>query len=187
MTKYWKRQTYPILRRLPWPCSCKHCEPLVVTHLAIMTFLVILRRARWDTSRRFCLPKDHKKKRKMCLEVIVFGYGSRYPGFDYQHVQIIWEAVGLERSSKQTLQNESGTSDDEGVGESGILTQLKIARQEAIVQQLSAGMTEEQLEEEKEMEKQQLEAILQLLRQQEEKFQVGSMEELQDQLRLYRK
>nr|CAD7393981.1 unnamed protein product [Timema cristinae] len=162
---------------------------------------------------------------EMCLEVIVFGYGSRDPGFDYQHVQIIWEAVGLERvrfslgwineelleysssgselplvcdiirpfklfnfqSSKQTLQNESGTSDDEGVGESGILTQLKIARQEAIVQQLSAGMTEEQLEEEKEMEKQQLEAILQLLRQQEEKFQVGSMEELQDQLRLYRK
>nr|CAD7405665.1 unnamed protein product [Timema poppensis] len=90
-------------------------------------------------------------------------------------------------SSKQTLQNESGTSDDEGVGESGILTKLKIARQEAIVQQLSAGMTEEQLEEEKEMEKQQLEAILQLLRQQEEKFQVGSMEELEDQLRLYRK
>nr|CAD7572729.1 unnamed protein product [Timema californicum] len=75
-------------------------------------------------------------------------------------------------SSKQTLQNESGTSDDEGVGESGILTKLKIARQEAIVQQLSAGMTEEQLEEEKETEKQQLEAILQLLRQQEEKFQV---------------
>ncbi|CAG2055366.1 unnamed protein product, partial [Timema podura] len=54
------------------------------------------------------------------------------------------------KSSNQTLQNESGTSDDEGVGESGILTQLKIARQEAIVQQLSAGMTEEQLEEEKE-------------------------------------
>nr|CAD7425178.1 unnamed protein product [Timema monikensis] len=41
----------------------KNCEPLINTHLAVKTFLVRLRRAHWITSRRFCLPKDHKKKR----------------------------------------------------------------------------------------------------------------------------
>ncbi|XP_021932573.1 matrix-remodeling-associated protein 7 isoform X2 [Zootermopsis nevadensis] len=68
-----------------------------------------------------------------------------------------------------------------------ILSQIKMSRQKAIVEQLSAGLTEEQLQQEKETERKQLEAIFQLLKEQEDKFHVNSMEELEDQLRLYRR
>lgn len=54
------------------------------------------------------------------------------------------------------------------------------------IDQLAAELTDDQLEEEKEAERAQLAAILELLKQQEDKFQVGSMEELEGQLRLYR-
>ncbi|PSN57641.1 hypothetical protein C0J52_05417 [Blattella germanica] len=67
-----------------------------------------------------------------------------------------------------------------------IVTQYKMTRQKVIAEQLSAGLTEEQLEEEKETEKKQLEAIFRLLKEQEDKFHVNSMEELESQLRLYR-
>ncbi|XP_066992115.1 uncharacterized protein [Anabrus simplex] len=71
---------------------------------------------------------------------------------------------------------------DSNTEREGVLTQIKRAQQEAILK----NMTEEQLQEEREIEKAQLSAIFELLRQQEEKFQVSTMEELETQLRLYR-
>ncbi|XP_039283676.1 matrix-remodeling-associated protein 7-like isoform X2 [Nilaparvata lugens] len=66
-----------------------------------------------------------------------------------------------------------------------IFSQLKAVRQ-PIVQQISSGLTEDQLKEEREAEAQQLAEIFQLLQNQEDKFNVSSMEELEDQMKLYR-
>ncbi|KAJ9582288.1 hypothetical protein L9F63_003417 [Diploptera punctata] len=92
-----------------------------------------------------------------------------------KHLQHDMNETEKDDHSPETIENES------------IVTHYKKFRQKAIAEQLSAGLTPEQLEEEKEMEKKQLEAILQLLKEQEDKFHVNSMEELEDQLRLYRR
>ncbi|XP_054286729.1 matrix-remodeling-associated protein 7-like [Macrosteles quadrilineatus] len=61
-----------------------------------------------------------------------------------------------------------------------------IKKRHSLAEEVAANLTQQQLEEEMEVEKQQLEAIFQLLQNQQEKYQVSSMEELEDQLRLYR-
>lgn len=85
-------------------------------------------------------------------------------------------------------QNITFSEEKTNLNESNIHTwsQIKAARQSAIVEQLTASLTDEQLQEERKIEAQQLEAIFQLLQNQEDKFHVGSMQELQDQLKLYR-
>ncbi|XP_046660262.1 matrix-remodeling-associated protein 7 [Homalodisca vitripennis] len=67
-----------------------------------------------------------------------------------------------------------------------IISKLKIGRQTLLAEKVAASLTEEQLLEEREVEKQQLEAIFQLLQSQQDKFQVASIEELENQLKLYR-
>ncbi|KAK6617126.1 hypothetical protein RUM43_014728 [Polyplax serrata] len=67
-----------------------------------------------------------------------------------------------------------------------ILSNLKIIRQKALAKELQSKLSKDELEEEKKIEKMQLEKIFQLLQDQEEKFQMTSMEQLQDQLHLYR-
>ncbi|XP_012259872.1 uncharacterized protein LOC105688294 [Athalia rosae] len=62
-------------------------------------------------------------------------------------------------------------------------TQYKLARQKLTEQPL----TPEQRSKEREAETQQLTAILKLLQQQSDTFQVSSMHQLEDQLKLYRK
>uniref|UniRef100_A0A1B6LXW1 Matrix-remodeling-associated protein 7 helical domain-containing protein n=1 Tax=Graphocephala atropunctata TaxID=36148 RepID=A0A1B6LXW1_9HEMI len=67
-----------------------------------------------------------------------------------------------------------------------IISKIKLGRQTLLAEKVAATLTEEQLQEEREVEKQQLEAIFQLLQTQQEKFQVASIKELEDQLKLYR-
>nr|CAD7265696.1 unnamed protein product [Timema shepardi] len=62
MTKYWKQQTYPILRRRPRPFSCKHCGPLVITHPAITTFLLILKAPTGIRHANSACPKTIRRK-----------------------------------------------------------------------------------------------------------------------------
>lgn len=93
---------------------------------------------------------------------------------------------GTDVTSEHALSSENNPYDD-GVSKSGLLKKIKLARQEAIEQELAAGLTDQQLQQERETEQAQLAAIFKLLQQQEEKFQVSSMEELQEQLKLYRR
>ncbi|XP_049959359.1 uncharacterized protein LOC126475495 [Schistocerca serialis cubense] len=93
---------------------------------------------------------------------------------------------GTELTSDQALMSENIQCEG-AVSKSGLLKKIKLARQEAIEQELAAGLTDQQLQQEKETEQAQLAAIFKLLQEQEEKFQVSSMEELQEQLKLYRR
>ncbi|CAB3367080.1 Hypothetical predicted protein [Cloeon dipterum] len=68
----------------------------------------------------------------------------------------------------------------------GALGKIKAAQHNVLLKSLGADDTEEQKNLEKKVQEEQLTAIWELLRQQEEKFMVGSKEELQEQLRLYR-
>lgn len=63
---------------------------------------------------------------------------------------------------------------------------IKSARQTAIEKQLTAGLSSEQLEKEREIQVSQLAAIYKLLKEKEDQFQIKSMDELQEQLRLYK-
>ncbi|KDR12664.1 matrix-remodeling-associated protein 7 isoform X1 [Zootermopsis nevadensis] len=104
-------------------------------------------------------------------------------------VFLTWWLQDTERKyiSDTNYSNEQANDLLEMSNNESILSQIKMSRQKAIVEQLSAGLTEEQLQQEKETERKQLEAIFQLLKEQEDKFHVNSMEELEDQLRLYRR
>ncbi|KAJ1522705.1 hypothetical protein ONE63_001866 [Megalurothrips usitatus] len=72
------------------------------------------------------------------------------------------------------------------VEEHSVMKHIKSARQSAIEKQLSAGLSEEQLLKERETQASQLAAIYKLLKEKEDQFQITSMDELQDQLKLYR-
>lgn len=101
-----------------------------------------------------------------------------------------WWLLDSERKHPQddTNHNNQQAKDPMEIKDSeSILSRIKLSRQKAIAEQLSAGLTEEQLQQEKETERKQLEAIFQLLKEQQDKFHVNSMEELEDQLRLYRR
>ncbi|PNF32548.1 hypothetical protein B7P43_G02420 [Cryptotermes secundus] len=104
-------------------------------------------------------------------------------------VFLTWWLQDTDRKQVEDVENDNEEANDhtEMTDNESILSQIKISRQKAIAEQLSAGLTEEQLQQEKETERKQLEAIFQLLKEQEDKFHVNSMEELEDQLRLYRR
>ena len=67
-----------------------------------------------------------------------------------------------------------------------IMRHVKSARQSAIEKQLAAGLSKEQLMKEKEVQATQLAAIFELLKEKEDQFHIRSMDELQEQLKLYR-
>lgn len=104
-------------------------------------------------------------------------------------VFLTWWLQDSERKQVEDVTNDNEEANDpmEMTNSESILSQIKMSRQKAIAEQLSAGLTEEQLQQEKETERKQLEAIFQLLKEQQDKFHVNSMEELEDQLRLYRR
>lgn len=74
----------------------------------------------------------------------------------------------------------------EALGEPSMMKHLKSARQMVIEKKLTAGLSKEQLQKEKETQASQLEAIYKLLKQKEEQFNIRSMDELQEQLKLYK-
>lgn len=62
---------------------------------------------------------------------------------------------------------------------------FKLGQHKTIVDQLKSHLTEEELANEKKIESQQLEEIFKLMKDQENKFQLGSKQDIQDQLKLY--
>ncbi|GLV34431.1 HTRA2-related serine protease [Carabus blaptoides fortunei] len=78
-------------------------------------------------------------------------------------------------SSKEENEDASGVAEN-------ILASFKNTKK-VTIEKLAAELTEDQLEAEKQAERAQLAAILELLKQQEDKFQVGSMDELEGQLK----
>lgn len=106
-------------------------------------------------------------------------------------VFVTWWLLDSDRKHPEdddNFQNNQQANDPVEINDSeSILSQIKMSRHKAIAEELSSGLTEEQLQQEKETEKKQLEAIFQLLKEQQDKFNVNSMEELKDQLRLYRR
>ncbi|XP_022189711.1 matrix-remodeling-associated protein 7 [Nilaparvata lugens] len=108
----------------------------------------------------------------------------------YFHNFYIFQGLNC-ADQKEDMSTDEGNSDSMKDKDSNIevrkeiFSQLKAVRQ-PIVQQISSGLTEDQLKEEREAEAQQLAEIFQLLQNQEDKFNVSSMEELEDQMKLYR-
>ncbi|XP_034235744.1 uncharacterized protein LOC117642045 isoform X2 [Thrips palmi] len=72
------------------------------------------------------------------------------------------------------------------VSDTSMMKHIKTIRQAEIEKQLTAGLSEQQLINEREMQASQLAAIYKLLKEKEDKFQIRSMDELQEQLRLYK-
>lgn len=54
------------------------------------------------------------------------------------------------------------------------------------MKKIEEDMTEEQKANEREIQRQQMEAIFKLMEDQEEKFGVGTMDDMQEQMKLYR-
>ncbi|KAK3909925.1 Matrix-remodeling-associated protein 7 [Frankliniella fusca] len=82
--------------------------------------------------------------------------------------------------------NESEEEANECNEKPSVMKHLKSARQQVIEKQLAAGLSKEQLEKEKETQASQLEAIYKLLKEKEDQFNIRSMDELQEQLKLYK-
>lgn len=124
------------------------------------------------------------------VSVLLTWWYHRYEKNQRQNATLHSQLSGDENYADNIHEEQCVTHSEEkaSVGESSIHTwsQIKAARHSAIVDQLTASLTDEQLQEERKIEAQQLEAIFKLLQNQEDKFQVGTMQELQDQLKLYR-
>jgi len=94
--------------------------------------------------------------------------------------------AGDENQSSRSQCKDIPPPESDEVRDAEIVTQLKLSKQSLLAEQVAATLTEDQLKEEREMEQQQLQVIFQLLQSQEDKFQVSSLEELHDQMKLYR-
>lgn len=91
-----------------------------------------------------------------------------------------WSSLRLKKKQRNIPAAEETTKE---LTDDSLQTQYKLARQKLVEQEL----TPEQRYKEKEAEAQQLAVILKLLQEKSDTFQVASMDELEDQLRLYRK
>ncbi|KAL0270802.1 UNVERIFIED_CONTAM: hypothetical protein PYX00_008094 [Menopon gallinae] len=88
----------------------------------------------------------------------------------------------VEDTEKEEIQSGDTISD---WCDDSILSNVRFMKQKALVQEMKSKLTEDELEEERKTEKMQLQKIFQLLQEQEDKFQMSSMEQLEDQLHLY--
>ncbi|KAI5720856.1 hypothetical protein M8J77_012534 [Diaphorina citri] len=84
------------------------------------------------------------------------------------------------------VDNQSPQKDNHSTGsQESIGPKLKLGQSKTIVDQLKSHLTEEELANEKRIESQQLEEIFKLMKNQEDKFHLGSKQDIQDQLKLY--
>ncbi|XP_077289105.1 uncharacterized protein LOC143913285 [Arctopsyche grandis] len=93
--------------------------------------------------------------------------------------------IGTDKRRKKPVGDELEYPEDVESPEA-LQSRMKMARHQAIINHLSKNMTEEQLMEEKKIEKAQLTAILNLLKEQKDMFQVSDMQQVEQQLSLYR-
>lgn len=63
--------------------------------------------------------------------------------------------------------------------------EIKKVKQKVATRKICEGLTKEQLAEERERQREQLSQIFKLMQEQKERFGINSMEEMQDQMRLY--
>ncbi|KAL1128992.1 hypothetical protein AAG570_013524 [Ranatra chinensis] len=94
------------------------------------------------------------------------------------------DPVSSSSEESLTTQQESPDNNEANLDEN--IKKLTKAERCALLDEVAQTLSEDQIQQEKEMEKQQLENIFELLKQQQEKFQIESIEELEDQMKFYR-
>lgn len=66
-----------------------------------------------------------------------------------------------------------------------IQREVKLTKQKAALKEIESHMTDEQVEEERRTQKKQLEEIFKLMAEQKEHFGINSVDDVQDQMKLY--
>ncbi|XP_059474452.1 matrix-remodeling-associated protein 7 [Neocloeon triangulifer] len=119
--------------------------------------------------------------------IAVFALFAAHYYQTHNHLHIDKNKTGSEEEQNIDADEDDPTDSPYVKGEfGGAFGKIKAAKQNVLLKSVKADETEEQRHLEKKTQEEQMAAIWDLLKQQEEKFNVGSKQELEAQLRLYR-